>query len=104
MSCPNSGLLDPELVHAGERVRVLILESGPTRKVAEGGIVRKPAAVCVGNVRRDVKPDESQPLFVDETGNIGNRRVMLLDMEQEITAFTRGVVVAPFGDFPVRRE
>src|ERR1700738_3109158 len=78
--------LHPELVHAGKGCGMLRFECLPGVQIRHRGILREARAVVRERLRYELKPDELQLMLAQERGDLGNRELMLLHMEQEIAA------------------
>src|SRR5262245_66227371 len=78
-----SVFLNPELIHAGERVRPFGLECVPAIEVARETVAAENVPIMLHDRRREFKTDERQVILDDERLDVRNREPALLDMKQQ---------------------
>src|SRR5437667_158277 len=77
-------LLHPELIHADEGHRVLGLELVPLIEVAHGRVGRE--ACSIGSARRSGEAEKCETMRAHEGGDVRDRELLLLHIEQQIAA------------------
>ena len=70
-----AGLLQPELVHADESVRVVLLERAPMREVGLGRVVGEAFRVAPHRAELDLETEEFQIVLDKERGQLRDRPV-----------------------------
>src|SRR5579885_2228363 len=97
-------LLHPELVHAGERVRIRRFERVPAVQIVERPVLLGEEA---GDAPRrrfgKFEADESQILRGEKRFDLGNCRAVLLYMKEQVAALTGGEKVVELGQ-PFQRR
>jgi hypothetical protein len=80
------GFLHPELVHAGERLRISQLEEVPKIEIDHRRDVREPDPESLGGRRGNVKSEKFEIMVRKESHDDGNRQPMFLNVKQQIPA------------------
>src|SRR5262249_56180190 len=78
--------LNPELVHAGERVRPFGLECVPAIEVARETVAAENVPIMLHDRRREFETDECQVILDDERLDVRDREPAFLDMNQQVAA------------------
>ena len=86
--------LQPELVHAGERVGLFRLQPMPTIEIAEETITAKEIAVVLHHSRRKFEPDEHQAVLGNEGFDVRNCQSVLLHVKQKVAALAGAEEIA----------
>src|SRR4029077_8660951 len=86
--------LQPELVHAGERVGLFRLQPMPPIEIAAGTIATKEIAVVLHYSRRKFEPDEHQSVLGNEGFDLRNRQSVLLHVKQKVAALAGAEEIA----------
>lgn len=73
-------LLHPELIHIEKYVGIFILENMPIAKIDSRMIIRKTHFVSMENIWVDIKSNESQLIFLQESLNLNQGKAMFLNM------------------------
>ena len=81
-------LLNPELVHTEECIRHFVLKNLPLTKIGGGSVVREAQLIIIQDAVSDFKPQERQVVVPEKRINGGERYMMFLDVEKQITAGT----------------
>src|SRR5262249_29348326 len=100
---PLSVFLDPELIHAGERVRPFGLERVPAIEVAHETVAAENVAITLHQLGGKFKTDELQAVLADEGLDLRNRQPALLDMKQQVAALAGAEEIVGFGNAVERR-
>src|SRR5579863_5209828 len=79
-------LSEPKLVHASEKRRILGLECMPQRKIGLCAVMRKTLAESLQRATLQVEAQEIEPVVAKKVGDLGQRQLMFLNMEQQIAA------------------
>src|SRR5262249_62212873 len=98
-----SAFLDPELIHAEERVRVFGLKGMPAIEIAHETLATENVPILLHDSRREFEADEVQVVLDDEGLNVWNRQPVFLDMEQQIAALAGAEEIAESGNAAERR-
>jgi hypothetical protein len=93
-------LLHDELIHARERVRVLLLVGVPMIEVGAGQIVWKLRTISEQYIGIMLDAEQCKSIIGEEILDLGERETMLLNVKQEIAAVAGGVEIASAGDCP----
>src|SRR5262249_59817136 len=83
---PLSVFLNPELIHAGERVRPFGLECMPAIEVARETVAAENVPIMLHDRRREFETDECQMILGDERLHVWNREPAFLDVKQQVAA------------------
>src|SRR5215831_919083 len=98
-----SVFLNPELVHAGERIRPFGLECVPAIEVTRETVAIENVPIMLHDRRREFETDECQVILDDERLDVRNREPAFLDMKQQIPALAGAEEIAGLGNAVERR-
>src|SRR6266550_5638660 len=94
-------LLDPELIHAHERRRVLDFECVPEIEITQRSIVRVSLAEFLGVDTR--KTDEREIVFFQKRLDLRQRQLVFLHVKEQIAALARAEKIGKLRNVLQRR-
>src|ERR1700730_12076755 len=83
------GLLNPELVHLHERIRIFLFELIPQIEISRRRVLGEPFYVFFDDLGQEVESEKNKAAFLQKFGNPRQRKAVLLHMEQKVTAFAQ---------------
>src|SRR5712671_3271478 len=101
IGCSSRGLLDPELIHAHERRRVLDFERVPEIEIAQRSIVRVSLAEFLGVDTR--KADEREIVFFQKRLDLRQRQRVFLHVKEQVAALAGAEKIGKFRNILQRR-